>query len=87
MPFPFLRPGASSRTSSHLGVGDVRLVFDSPLMEDDAASTAQATDTLVCIECGDESSVGARGWRAYTLAAELLVYCPGCASREFDDAD
>jgi Zn finger protein HypA/HybF involved in hydrogenase expression len=53
-------------------------------MDDDAASTAQTTQTLVCIECGDESLPGSRGWRAYVLEAELLVYCPGCASREFD---
>ena len=53
-------------------------------MEADAASTAQATEALVCIECGDESPAGARGWRVYVFEAELLVYCPGCAWREFD---
>jgi hypothetical protein len=63
------------------------LMSDSDLMEDDAASTAQTTETLVCIECKDESSLGARGWRAYRLGADLLIYCPECASREFDDAD
>jgi hypothetical protein len=56
-------------------------------MDDDTASTAQSTEALVCIECGDESSAGARGWRAFVLEAELLVYCPGCALREFGSAD
>jgi hypothetical protein len=56
-------------------------------MEDDAVSTAQATEALACIECGDESAADARGWRVYRLEAELLIYCPGCAAREFDDAD
>jgi len=56
-------------------------------MEDDAASTAQTTGILVCIECGDASPPDTRGWRAYRLEGELLIYCPWCASREFDDAD
>jgi DNA-directed RNA polymerase subunit RPC12/RpoP len=62
-------------------------MFDSRVMEDDAASTAQTRDALACIECGEENPEVARGWRAYTLEGELLIYCPACASREFDDAD
>jgi hypothetical protein len=58
---------------------------DSRWMEDEAAS-AEAMGVLVCLECGDESPVDSRGWRAYVLDAELLVYCPGCAEREFDGA-
>jgi len=52
-------------------------------MSDDAAVTG-ATRPLVCLECGDESTVG-HGWQAYLLGSELLVYCPSCAAHEFDD--
>jgi hypothetical protein len=46
---------------------------------------------LRCVECGAESKELAAGWRAY-LAGELdedgqeanmLMFCPGCAGREF----
>lgn len=43
----------------------------------------QLVGTLVCLECGEESS-SARGWRAYVDEAELLIYCDDCAAREFD---
>ena len=44
----------------------------------------QLTTTLVCLECRDESE-HAIGWRAYRDdAGELLIYCGGCAAREFD---
>jgi hypothetical protein len=56
-------------------------------MEDEAASTAETKDAVVCIECGMECPPKARGWRAYRLDTDLLIYCPGCASREFDDAE
>ena len=56
-------------------------------MEDDAAPTVRTMEALVCIECGDESVPGSRGWRAYVFEGGLLVYCPGCVSREFDDVD
>jgi hypothetical protein len=59
---------------------------DSRLIDDDAAPTTETTGALVCIECGDQSPVAGRGWRAYPLEGELLIYCPVCASREFDDA-
>jgi hypothetical protein len=62
----------------------VRPIADSCVVEDDASYAALTTDGLVCIECADESC-GARGWRAFLLEGELLVYCPGCAASEFDD--
>ena len=43
----------------------------------------QLVGTLVCLECGEESS-SARGWRAYVDEDELLIYCGDCAAREFD---
>jgi hypothetical protein len=44
----------------------------------------QIVGGLVCLECRTEAGP-ARGWRAYLDAeACLLVYCPQCASREFD---
>ena len=40
---------------------------------------------LKCEECGREQIVGERGWRAYlTVDDEAVVYCPQCATREFD---
>ena len=46
------------------------------------------SDTLTCLECGRSwLDVFERG-RLYVTAAdpaELLLYCAGCASREFDD--
>jgi hypothetical protein len=62
-------------------------MIDSRSVEDDAPSTAQSTDTLVCIECGTESTGGPRGWRAYLLEDDLLIYCPACSAREFEDAE
>lgn len=42
------------------------------------------TETLVCVECGAESSSSARHWRAYRADLdEVAIYCPACASREF----
>ena len=44
-----------------------------------------------CAECPRVSSVSARGWKAYRVAdpdkvaARVLVVCPDCARREFDD--
>jgi len=56
-------------------------------VKDDEASATRVDEPLVCIECGSESSSAERGWRAYILDVELIIYCPGCAAREFDDAD
>jgi hypothetical protein len=45
-------------------------------------------DTLTCLECGQSWLHESERWRLYvTMAepAELLLYCAGCASREFDD--
>ena len=52
-------------------------------------------NTIVCCECGDESEGKARGWHAYLfhqpdlpserIVEEVVIYCPACASREFDD--
>jgi hypothetical protein len=46
---------------------------------------------LVCMECGADSDQLATRWRAYRVAddegdeleAEILVFCPHCAEREF----
>ena len=46
---------------------------------------------LRCVECGAESNELAAGWRAYLTdeldedeEAEMLMFCPGCARREFE---
>ena len=45
---------------------------------------------LICVECEEEATGRARGWRAYVAhggdeePAEVLVYCGACAAREFD---
>ena len=56
-------------------------------VEDENTTTAETTHVLVCVECGSDSLPKARGWRAYRLDSELLIYCPVCAVREFDDFD
>jgi hypothetical protein len=58
-----------------------------PGMFDDSTPTTHTNGVLVCIECGGEDDIGARGWRAYVFEAEVLVYCTECALREFDDTD
>jgi len=46
-----------------------------------------------CDECGAEADHRARGWRAYRADGpedeepRILVYCPGCAEREFGRDD
>jgi hypothetical protein len=47
---------------------------------------------LACVECGREQVAYERGWRSYLTTdedapAEALVYCPDCASDEFDPGD
>jgi hypothetical protein len=49
---------------------------------------------LRCEECATEatSQVEAHGWRAYLTVAEdeseeVVVLCPDCAKREFEDDD
>lgn len=48
--------------------------------------------TLECVECGQAAHDACAGWKAYVAdgyefpASEVLVYCPGCAEREFGDA-
>jgi hypothetical protein len=55
-------------------------------VNDDVVS-AHASGALVCIECGEEDAAGdARGWCAYRFEDVILIYCPDCAAREFDDA-
>jgi len=51
---------------------------------------AKPGSVIRCEECGAESDELAAGWRAYLAARldedddeEVLVYCPGCAQREF----
>jgi hypothetical protein len=51
-------------------------------------STPPTTKQLQCGECGRVSRENERGWKAYLGDAddggdELLVFCPGCAEREF----
>ncbi|HSC91500.1 MAG TPA: hypothetical protein VLB86_07595 [Gaiellaceae bacterium] len=47
--------------------------------------------SLECVECGRVETAAAAGWKAYVAdghefpASEVLVYCPGCAEREFGD--
>ncbi|MBA2725546.1 MAG: hypothetical protein H0U53_06115 [Actinobacteria bacterium] len=43
---------------------------------------------ILCVECRREQRERERGWRAYLTtdedeAAEVVVYCPTCATREF----
>jgi hypothetical protein len=45
---------------------------------------------MVCVECGEVDDHGAKGWRAVLggLPGEdeqdyVVVYCAGCAEREF----
>jgi Zn finger protein HypA/HybF involved in hydrogenase expression len=54
-------------------------------MVEEPAGTTQILESLVCLECQEMSSDTARGWRAYVFEHELLVYCPACTSREFED--
>jgi hypothetical protein len=38
-----------------------------------------------CLECNRPWLDSAERWRAYIDGdGEILIYCPGCASREFD---
>jgi DNA-directed RNA polymerase subunit RPC12/RpoP len=45
---------------------------------------------LRCAECGREADETADGWRAYLWERvrsddrEVIVFCPECASREFE---
>jgi RNase P subunit RPR2 len=46
---------------------------------------------LQCVECGRVSSENERGWTARLTvdedeAVEVVVYCPECDEREFDDS-
>ena len=41
---------------------------------------------LTCIECGENASTRATGFRAYLADdGEIVFYCRSCAEREFDD--
>jgi hypothetical protein len=53
----------------------------------------ESASVLTCIECGVESDNEARGWRGVLGgledgegddALEAFVFCPDCATREFD---
>ena len=42
--------------------------------------------TLVCVECRTPAPADARGWQAHLTnvePAEVGIYCPDCAAREF----
>jgi len=46
------------------------------------------TESLACLECRREWSNPKERWRLFVTPddpAETLLYCPGCASREFDN--
>jgi hypothetical protein len=50
------------------------------------------TNRLQCAECGRVSRDKERGWRAYLTddeeePAEVVVCCPECGQREFEDPD
>jgi DNA-directed RNA polymerase subunit RPC12/RpoP len=48
----------------------------------------QATDELRCLECRREWADPAERWRLYVTHDDEAIqglYCPGCASFEFDD--
>jgi hypothetical protein len=44
-----------------------------------------------CAECGKVASDQAEGWRAFLggwgTETEVVVFCPGCAEREFGSRD
>ena len=47
---------------------------------------------LVCVECEASADWAAVGWDAHLVAAadgcdEVVIYCPRCAQREFDESD
>jgi hypothetical protein len=53
--------------------------------------TPTYTSRLQCIECGRVSREGERGWTAHLTVdedepAEVVVYCPECDEREFEEA-
>ena len=46
------------------------------------------TFVISCIECGSATKSFQEGWRAYLTddeyePAKAIVFCPGCATREF----
>jgi len=46
-----------------------------------------ATQPLICVECGQHWLLAYEVWRMYLTddnPAEAVIYCPGCATREFD---
>jgi hypothetical protein len=53
---------------------------------DDPKPVVRDERVPICIECRTQSDSRAVGWRAYLGDDdEVVVFCPGCASREFDD--
>jgi hypothetical protein len=50
----------------------------------------RAKIALECVECGKGEDEVAPGWQAYLIGdpdmdddEEIVIYCPGCARREF----
>jgi hypothetical protein len=44
--------------------------------------------SLTCQECSEEWTDASERWRLYVMPddpTETLIYCPVCASREFED--
>jgi len=56
-------------------------------------TSLEAEEMLRCDECSTTTADGV-GWRAFSIAddaeenepAEVTIYCPACARREFGDA-
>jgi ribosomal protein L44E len=72
------------RTASNRGVRRGSPYGKLDVMEKQAPEK-RIVGALVCLECRTEAGP-ARGWRAYVDTDEcLLVYCPRCAAREFDN--
>jgi DNA-directed RNA polymerase subunit RPC12/RpoP len=76
-------------------VGNLRLPVRSPsrgACEGSSFPVAVNVDLAehpTCAECSREQVDGERGWKAYLTTdeaepAKALVYCPECASREFE---
>jgi hypothetical protein len=61
--------------------------LDTAMQVNDDVASAKPAGALVCIECGDEDGDDGRGWCAYVFEDAILVYCPDCAEREFEDAN
>jgi hypothetical protein len=52
----------------------------------DSAGDVRQVRSLECVECGRASRDDERGWTArLTDDDQVVVYCPRCDKREFDE--